>query len=182
MNDEILNEEIEIVLENEEEVLEIEENVSTGEEAVLENEENLEMDVQDDLLLEESFEDSGEEVIEQDDEILETEDIETDQNEEELENEEDSSLEENGEESVSHNSVSGNGIDFEDFTNSEYFVNAEDLLYSMRVMSSGEESSFLSSDINNLSTTDTLLFLIFCLLLGHFIHSVFKASHWFRKL
>lgn len=36
------------------------------------------------------------------------------------------------------------------------------------------------SDISELNTTDTLLFLIFLLLLVQFIHNIFKGSHWFK--
>lgn len=36
------------------------------------------------------------------------------------------------------------------------------------------------SDISELGTTDTLLFLIFLLLLVQFIHNIFKGSHWFK--
>ena len=38
------------------------------------------------------------------------------------------------------------------------------------------------SDIDKLSTTDTLLFLILCFVICYFVHGIFKGSHWFRRL
>ena len=39
---------------------------------------------------------------------------------------------------------------------------------------------FWDSSFAEMSTTDTLLFLIFILLLVQFIHNFFKGSHWFK--
>lgn len=43
-----------------------------------------------------------------------------------------------------------------------------------------EEIPLWDSDISELGRTDTLLFLIFLLLLVQFIHNIFKGSHWFK--
>lgn len=43
-----------------------------------------------------------------------------------------------------------------------------------------EEMPLWESDISQLGRTDTLLFLIFLLLLVQFIHNIFKGSHWFK--
>lgn len=43
-----------------------------------------------------------------------------------------------------------------------------------------EEIPLWESDISELGRTDTLLLLIFLLLLVQFIHNIFKGSHWFK--
>lgn len=43
-----------------------------------------------------------------------------------------------------------------------------------------EEAPLWDSDISELGRTDTLLLLIFLLLLVQFIHNIFKGSHWFK--
>ena len=43
-----------------------------------------------------------------------------------------------------------------------------------------EEMPLWDSDISELGRTDTLLLLIFLLLLVQFIHNIFKGSHWFK--
>ena len=43
-----------------------------------------------------------------------------------------------------------------------------------------EEMPLWESDISELGRTDTLLLLIFLLLLVQFIHNIFKGSHWFK--
>ena len=44
-----------------------------------------------------------------------------------------------------------------------------------------ETVNFWEMDISKLSTTDTLLFMIFLILLVQFVHNIFKGSHWFRR-
>lgn len=74
-------------------------------------------------------------------------------------------------------SVSDNNLSYEDIvdssTNHTYVTNVYEIV---------EEPSIplWESDISELNTTDTLLLLIFLLLLVQFIHNIFKGSHWFK--
>lgn len=74
-------------------------------------------------------------------------------------------------------SVSDNNLSYEDIvdssTNHTYVTNVYEIV---------DEPSIplWESDISELNTTDTLLLLIFLLLLVQFIHNIFKGSHWFK--
>lgn len=75
------------------------------------------------------------------------------------------------------NSVSDNEISYEDImdtsTEHTYVTNVYEIVEE-------EETPLWDSDISELGRTDTLLLLIFLLLLVQFIHNIFKGSHWFK--
>lgn len=74
-------------------------------------------------------------------------------------------------------SVSDNEISYEDImdtsTEHTYVTNVYEIVEE-------EETPLWDSDISELGRTDTLLLLIFLLLLVQFIHNIFKGSHWFK--
>ena len=75
------------------------------------------------------------------------------------------------------NSVSDNEISYEDImdtsTEHTYVTNVYEIVEE-------EKTPLWDSDISELGRTDTLLLLIFLLLLVQFIHNIFKGSHWFK--
>ena len=76
-----------------------------------------------------------------------------------------------------YDSVSDNNFDYE-----EIYDTSTSHTYVTNVYEVVEESSvpLWESDISELNTTDTLLLLIFLLLLVQFIHNIFNGSHWFK--
>lgn len=76
-----------------------------------------------------------------------------------------------------YDSVSDNNFDYE-----EIYDTSTTHTYVTNVYEVVEEPSvpLWESDISELNTTDTLLFLILLLLLVQFIHNIFKGSHWFK--
>ena len=81
-----------------------------------------------------------------------------------------------------------NGMDF-DFEsvsdNDGVFVPYDNLMSNYYVtnvyeVTKEDEIPLWETNIQDLGTTDFLLFLIFILLLVQFIHNLFKGSHWFK--
>ena len=76
-----------------------------------------------------------------------------------------------------YDSLSDNDISYEDIMDSStehtYVTNVYEIVEE-------EEIPLWESDISELGRTDTLLLLIFLLLLVQFIHNIFKGSHWFK--
>ena len=70
----------------------------------------------------------------------------------------------------SNNSV---GNEFNSSTPNSYVTNVYEVVEEPTI-------PFWENNIAELSVTDTLLFLIFILLLAQFIHNIFKGSHWFK--
>lgn len=120
----------------------------------------------------------GEDVPQASDEILENENNEVssvvDENEEDLLVPETTSNESDLETDVlygdSNNSV---GNEFNSSTPNTYVTNVYEVVEEPTI-------PFWENNIAELSVTDTLLFLIFILLLAQFIHNIFKGSHWFK--
>ena len=75
-------------------------------------------------------------------------------------------------ESVSDNDISYDEI-MDTSTVHNYVTNVYEIVEE-------EEKPLWDSDISELGRTDTLLLLIFLLLLVQFIHNIFKGSHWFK--
>lgn len=152
MSDEVLQEKNETVSYNEVLVPDQQEDSSVGEEIILEVEENSSDLLEDELFSKESVSVNQPEIIEQDYEILVP-------------------LDSDG---ISGNSISSNSIPNEDFPVYENIVYA--------VGDPVSPGTFFTTSINELSSTDTLLFLIFCILLVNFIHNIFKGSHFLRRI
>lgn len=120
----------------------------------------------------------GEDVPQTSDEILENENSEVssvvDENEVELLDPEITGNETNMETDILDGD-SGDfvGDGFNSYTPDTYVTNVYEVVEDPAV-------PFWDSSLAELSTTDTLLFLIFILLLAQFIHNIFKGSHWFK--
>ena len=151
-----------------------ENNVAAVTESNLENQESGENISPSDI----SDNEVGEDVPQDSDEILENENNEVssvvDENEEELLDPEITGNETNMETDIldgdSNNFVND---ELNPYTPNTYVTNVYEVVEEPAV-------PFWDSSLAELSTTDTLLFLIFILLLAQFIHNIFKGSHWFK--
>ena len=152
MDEEILQEEIEIIPDFEDDLPDQQEAAVIEQETILEVEEGSSDLLEDELFPEESISNSQQEIVEPDYEVLDP-DLAS---------------------GISENSVSVNllpDVDFPVYERVMYMVGSPE-----------SSETFLSMSINDLSSTDTLLFLIFCILLANFIHNIFKSSHFLRRI
>ena len=129
--------------------------ISDNQAVILEGEENSSLSQENIIHNTESASDPGEQIFEQTNEVLEPLP------------------------SISGNSVSDNGI----VSGSDSAITSPDILFPSTIpLQEVQQTPFFESNINELSHTDSMLFLILCFYICIFVHGIFKGSHWFRRL